>query len=165
MSGPALLPGDEHELVARLAEHPFAAELPEEHLRAMALGAGMVEVDAERYLFRQGGDSQAFYLLVDGDVDLEVAGGGSVPLVIESLHAGDALGWSWLFPPHRWAFDAHCRSAIRALALDAVNLRALIDRDPVLGRDLTRRVAELVIDRLRHTRLQLVSGHAHDHRA
>ncbi len=160
----ALPTGDVHAVVARLAEHPFFAGISREDLARLAEGGALVEFDADRYALRQGGPGETFTLLLEGDVDLEVAGAGP-PLVIESLHAGDALGWSWLFPPHRWAFDAHCRTQVRAIALDARHLRALIDADPVLGRELTHRVAELVADRLRHARLQIVSGHAHDHRA
>lgn len=156
--------GDVHALVARLAEHPFLAGLRREDLARLAEGGALVEFDADSYILRQGRPGETFTLLLDGDVDLEVAGAGP-PLVLESLHAGDALGWSWLFPPHRWAFDAHCRTPVRAIALDARHLRALIDADPVLGRELTQRVAALVADRLRHARLQIVSGHAHDHRS
>lgn len=160
----ALPTGDVHAVVARLAEHPFLAGISRADLERLARGGALVELDADRYVFRQGEPGETFTLLLEGDVDLEVAGAGP-PLVLESLHAGDALGWSWLFPPHRWAFDAHCRTPVRAIVLDAGHLRALIDDDPVLGRELTRRVAELVADRLRHARLQIVSGHAHDHRA
>ena len=27
-------------------------------------------------------------------------------MTIETLDAGEILGWSWLFPPYRWHFDA-----------------------------------------------------------
>lgn len=161
----ALPAGDLHALVSRLAEHPFAAGFDGATLAHLAVGGGLARYPAGSHVFRQGGPARSFHLLLEGDLDLEVAGGASAPLVLESLHAGDALGWSWLFPPYRWAFDAHCRTEVLAVVLDAAHLRAAIDGDPVLGRDLTRRVAELVIDRLRHVRLQLVSGHAHDHRA
>ena len=160
---PGAVPTVDDEVVAQLAAHPFTDGLDAAHLRGMAQGGAIVELAAGQYVFRQGQTSATFHLLLDGDVDLEVSGGGTAPLVLESLHAGDALGWSWLFTPHRWAFDAHCRTPVRAVVLDATHLRALIDHDATIGRDLTRRVAELVIDRLRHARLQLVSGHAHDH--
>lgn len=44
----------------------------------------------------------------------------------------------------------------RALALDAVPLRALCDADSQLGYVLTRRILEVVADRLKATRLQLL---------
>ena len=162
---PALPAGDIHALVARLAEHPFARGLDEPTLALLARGGALLRFPLGSHVFRQGGAAHHFHLLLEGDLDLEVAGGAAAPLVLESLHAGDALGWSWLFPPYRWAFDAHCRTEVRAVVLDAAHLRTVIDGDAELGRELTRRVAELVIDRLRHARLQLVSGHAHDHRA
>jgi CRP/FNR family transcriptional regulator, cyclic AMP receptor protein len=157
--------GDPDHVSAALAGHPFTDGMDLASTRVLAEGAAIIEVEPRRFLFRQGGSADAMYLLLDGDVDLEVAAGGSPPLVLESLHAGDAVGWSWLFPPHSWLFDAHARSFTRAIAVDAARMRAAIAEDPVFGRDLTSRVAELVIDRLRHARLQLVDSWSHDHRA
>ena len=41
-----------------------------------------------------------------GDVALEIVVPGRGPHVVETLHTGEVLGWSWLFPPYRWTFDA-----------------------------------------------------------
>jgi CRP/FNR family transcriptional regulator, cyclic AMP receptor protein len=161
----ALPPGDRDALVASIAQHPFTAGLAGDHLQVLAEHAHTVEVAAGRFVFRQGSPADALYLLLDGDVDLEVAGGGDAPLVLESLHGGDALGWSWLFADQPWLFDAHARSATQAVAVDGHALRTVIDADPVFGRDLTRRVAALVTDRLRHARLALVDSWTHDRRA
>lgn len=164
-AGPALPHGDPDALVASIARHPFAAGMSGDHLRVAAEHAHLSEVAAGSYVFRQGEPADALHLLLDGDVDLEVAGGGDEPLVLESLHAGDALGWSWLFADQPWLFDAHARSPVQAVVIDGAALRAAIDADPVFGRDLTRRVAALVTDRLRHARLALVDSWTHDRRA
>ena len=42
------------------------------------------------------------------------------------------LGWSWLFPPYRWHFDARALSAVRATAFDGACLREKCDADPAL---------------------------------
>ena len=28
------------------------------------------------------------------------------PITLQTLADGEMLGWSWLFPPYRWQFDA-----------------------------------------------------------
>jgi CRP/FNR family transcriptional regulator, cyclic AMP receptor protein len=163
--GQALPEGDLGGLLAAIAHHPFTDGLPAEHLTILAEHAGTIVVEAGRFVFRQGATADALYLLLDGDVDLEVAGGGREPLVLESLHGGDALGWSWLFPGQAWLFDAHARSTTRAVAIDGARLREAVDADAAFGRDLSRRVAALVTDRLRHARLALVDSWTHDTRA
>ena len=40
--------------------------------------------------------------------------------MIETLEAGEVVGWSWLFPPYRWHFDAR---ALDAAAGDRVRRR------------------------------------------
>ncbi len=162
---PALPQGDLDAVRTTIAQHPFAAGLAVDHLAVLAEHAATVVVAAGTFVFRQGAPADTLYLLVEGDVDLEVAGGGAEPLVLESLHGGDALGWSWLFPTQPWLFDAHARSATRAVTIDGDRLRAAVHADAVFGRDLACRVAALVSDRLRHARLQLVDSWTHDRRA
>jgi CRP/FNR family transcriptional regulator, cyclic AMP receptor protein len=161
----ALPHGDLDALRATIARHPFTDGLALAHLGVLAEHAATIAVSAGSFVFRQGAPADALYLLVEGDVDLEVAGGGAEPLVLESLHAGDALGWSWLFPTQPWLFDAHARSTTRAVAIDGERLRAAVADDAEFGRDLACRVAALVSDRLRHARLQLVDSWTHDRRA
>ena len=55
-------------------------------------------------------------------------GGGT--LVIETLDEGDVVGWSWLVPPYRWAFDARALDLTRAVAFDGACLRGKCDDDP-----------------------------------
>jgi hypothetical protein len=71
------------------------------------------------------------------------------------VDAGEVLGWSWLFPPYCWHFDAHAQTLVRAFALDGVCLREKCDRDALLGYQLMRRFAGVVVSRLEATQLQL----------
>ncbi len=76
--------------------------------------------------------------------------------MIETLGPGDVVGWSWLFPPYRWQFDAVALERVAAVALDGACLRAKCDDDTRLGFELTRRFAGVLIDRLQATRLRLL---------
>ena len=53
--------------------------------------------------------------------------------MIETVGPGGAVGWSWLFPPYRWHFDARALDPVGAVAVDAACLRAKADADPALG--------------------------------
>jgi hypothetical protein len=77
-------------------------------------------------------------------------------VVIGTLEAGEVLGWSWLFAPYHWHFDARAVGVVRATAFDGACLRGKCDDDPRLGYELMRRFAAVMIDRLQWTRLQLL---------
>ena len=70
--------------------------------------------------------------------------------------AGEILGASWLVPPFRWTFDARALERTRAIALDAVCVRAKCEQNPELGWDLMKRLAPVLIERMQAARLQML---------
>ena len=66
------------------------------------------------------------------------------------------LGWSWLFAPYRWHFDAR---ALDRRPRDRLRRRLparKCDDDPALGYELMSRFAQVLIERLQWTRLRLL---------
>jgi CRP/FNR family transcriptional regulator, cyclic AMP receptor protein len=157
--------GDADAAVVAIAGHPFCAGLLAEDLAGMAEGASERRLGAGDFVIRHGGLADALYLLVDGDVSLEMADPGRDPTTLETLHGGDTIGWSWLFPPSTWAFDARCRTATSLWCLDGAHLRHLMASDPRFGLELALRVGRLVAERLHATRAQLLAIRWHDDRA
>jgi hypothetical protein len=76
--------------------------------------------------------------------------------VIETLDAGDVVGWSWLFPPYRTHFDARAIVATHTIAFDGACLRTKCESDPAFGYKLIKRFAAVMMDRMQATRLQLL---------
>ena len=107
-------------------------------------------------LFRDGDEADTFYVVRHGSVALETFIPARGAVTIETLEAGEVVGWSWLFPPHRWHFDARALSLVRATSFDGTCLRAKCESDPRLGYDLMSRFAQIVIERLQQTRLRLL---------
>ena len=121
------------------------------------LGCGSkVQFASGSFIFHEGEDADRFFVIQQGMVALEVFVPGRGPHTISTLHAGDVLGWSWLFPPYRWHFDAQALEPTRALAFDAPCLRAICETDHDIGYALVRRFAEIITQRLQATRLQLL---------
>ena len=77
-------------------------------------------------------------------------------MTIDTIQEGEVLGWSWLFPPYRWHFDARALQLTRAVAFDGKCLRDKCDRDHDLGYEMVRRFAEVITQRLQSARLQLL---------
>jgi len=110
----------------------------------------------DEILFREGDDADAFYVIRHGRVALEtfVPARGSV--TIETIDPGEVVGWSWLFAPYRWHFDARALGLVRATQFDASCLRAKCEQDPAFGYDLITRFTQVLIERLQWTRLRLL---------
>ncbi len=112
-------------------------------------------------LFREGEPAEHLYLIRSGTVALETEAPGRGALVIETLHDGDLVGWSWLFEPYRWQFDARATVPTATVTFDGVCLRGKCDADHELGYELMGRFATLLVDRLQATRLQLLDVYGH----
>jgi CRP/FNR family transcriptional regulator, cyclic AMP receptor protein len=144
-----------------LHEAAFFRGLRPETIELVAGCGSNVQYQAGDLLFREGDHADTFFLVRHGSVAIEayVPTGGA--LVIETIDAGDVVGWSWLFPPYRWHFDAHAVTAVRATAFDGACLRGKCDADPALGYELVSRFAQTMIGRLQATRLRLLDVYGH----
>jgi CRP-like cAMP-binding protein len=143
-------------LDAVVAESPVFAGLDQPYLELIAGCASNVVFSAGDYLFREGDPADTFYLVRHGRVMLETFAPGRGALTIETIDDGEVIGWSWLFPPHRWHFDARALDLVRGVVFDAACLRGKIDTDKVFGYELLARFSPLMLERLQATRLQLL---------
>jgi CRP/FNR family cyclic AMP-dependent transcriptional regulator len=139
-----------------LHDVPLFAGLSDEILELLAGCASNVRYADGEVLFREGDEANRFYVVRHGMVALEnfVPPRGSV--TIETIDPGEVIGWSWLFPPYRWHFDAKALGLVRATVFDAACLRGKCEQDPAFGYDLMSRFAQVLIERLQWTRLRLL---------
>jgi CRP-like cAMP-binding protein len=144
-----------------LREHPFFSGLEPEYLALVVGCARNVRFDAGDYLFREGDEADRFFVLRSGHVALEIDAPGRGAIIVQTVGAGGVVGFSWLFEPHRWAFDARAVEPTRALSLDGVCLRMKSEADHGLGYELMQRFARVVVQRLTATRLQLLDVYGH----
>lgn len=139
-----------------LAQHPFLDGMARRHLELLVGCASDVRFDAGKFLFREGEEANRFYFVRQGRVVLEIFSPQRGPIEIETLTAGDVLGWSWLVPPYCWRFDARAVEMTRVIALDGERLRNRCEADKDLGYELLKRFVSIVDRRLQATRLQLL---------
>ncbi len=145
-----------------IADSPVFAGLPERHLAVIAGCAHNDHFAAGARVFDEGEPADRFFLIRKGAIALETHAPGRGALVIETLHRGDVVGWSWLFEPYRWQFDGRARETTRVVSFDGACLRGKCDSDHELGYQLMRRFAASLIERLQATRLQLLDVYGHE---
>jgi CRP-like cAMP-binding protein len=135
---------------------PVFEGMPPDELSLVAGCASNVRFDQGAVLFREGDSADTFFLVRHGAVALELFVPARGAVVIETIEAGEVIGWSWLFPPYRWHFDARALTQVRATAFDGACLRGKCEEDSGLGFDLMSRFAQILIERLQWTRLRLL---------
>jgi CRP-like cAMP-binding protein len=139
-----------------LAEHPFFQGLPPEDIRLLTGCASNVVFKAGETVCREGDEANLFYLIRQGRVALEIYAPERGQVTLQTIGAGEVVGWSWLIPPYKWRFDVRAVELVRAIALDGKCLRGKCDENPRLGYELLKRVAQVFTERLLATRLQLL---------
>ncbi|GAA2403412.1 cyclic nucleotide-binding domain-containing protein [Streptomyces glaucosporus] len=128
---------------------PGSRERLMEHSREVSFPAGA-------RIFEEGRRADRFWVIRTGSVTLDLHVPGRRAVVVETLSPGDLLGWSWLFPPYAWHLGAEALSPVRAVEFDAARVRELCEEDPVLGRAVATKVAEIVAHRLQSARTRLL---------
>jgi CRP-like cAMP-binding protein len=139
-----------------LAEHPFFQGFAPEQVQLIAGCAQNAHFKADTYLFREAETASTFYLLRSGKVALETSLPGPGVVTIETINAGEVVGWSWLFPPYTWHFSARTVEDVLAIVFDGGCLRGKAEQDHHLGYTLAMKFAEVMMRRLQATRLQLL---------
>lgn len=138
--------------------HPFVRGMSAESLATLAACAMPTAFEADQLIFREGEIANRFYLLVEGRVQLEAEAPDQPAVPVDLLGAGDVLGWSWLLPPYTWNFTARTIEPVKAVFFYGTWLRERGEAEPVLGYELMRRTAVVLMHRLQATRQQLVKA-------
>ena len=146
-----------HEGFRRIVcEHSFLAGLDESFCDLVCGCAKNVRFGAGDYLLHEGEAADAFYLIREGRVALEVHVPGQAGITFLTLGPGDIAGVSWLVPPYRWTYDARAIEPVRAISLDAKCLRRKCEEDHDLGYHVMMRFVPILVDRLHATQLQIL---------
>jgi CRP-like cAMP-binding protein len=132
--------------------HPFLNQLSEDHLQSIAAFAMPVHYSRGECIFEQGGMADRFYLIHEGCVSLRASEEDGKWTEIQQLRSGEVLGWSWLFEPYEWQYDAVAVEETHATFFYGTWLREKCEQDPALGFEIMKRIAHVVIGRLQSTR-------------
>jgi len=142
-----------------IAEHPFFHGMDVQFLELLSHRATEKRFETGDLLVEEGGVADAFHLLEHGKVALEVAAPDRPRRTIQTIGRGEVLGWSWLVPPYRWAFDARALKPTHSVVLDAEVLRRALASHPESGYKFLMRLLPVIAQRLENTHLQLLDIH------
>lgn len=139
-----------------IEKHPFLSVINPAFLPYFEECASLRRFASNQQIFHEGNDADHFYLVLSGKIVLGTFVPGLGMVNIQTLSGGDVLGWSWLFPPHRWHFTATTAEPTEVVSLNAQSLRAAAAKDRDFRDELLTRVVKTLLGRLQATRAQLI---------
>jgi CRP/FNR family transcriptional regulator, cyclic AMP receptor protein len=144
-----------------VSEHPFLRGLTHDQLTLLTDCALRARFRAGQVIFREGEEAKLFYLIERGKVVLESGKDYGEPVVVETIGAGDLLGWSWMMPPYKWHFTARAIEPTVAIHFAGTILREYCQRDHSLGFELHKRMSAVMMKRLQAARQKMLAIHTH----
>ncbi len=134
----------------------FLRDLTDDLIDQLADVARIVDFPAGSVIFRQGEAATTLYLVVRGNVSLEICAAGVGCKRILTVGSGELLGWSPVLEQGRLSATARTISATQAVAFSGAQVLALCEQDPRFGYEFMKRAALALAKRLNATRLQLL---------
>ncbi len=135
----------------------FFADLTEGELRTIQEICHEENHKAGSLIFTEDTPAEHLYVLKKGKVsiDIKVASGNYLSVLTVSRFA-EPFGWSALAAPFRFSASARCIEDSTIFSIDGKRLMELIERDYRMGFLIMRRIAKVISERVRDTRLQLI---------
>jgi CRP/FNR family cyclic AMP-dependent transcriptional regulator len=143
-------------LIQSLREIEFLHDMEPEHLDKIANIAHIRDFDENDVVFRQGQAAECLYLVMFGNVSVEVDTPGLGRKEIFTIGPGEIVGWTSLVDRSCYTTWATTPESARLVQLNVADLLRICDRDRDFGYDLMRRTVVALAKRLKKTRQQLV---------
>jgi len=140
-------------LEPKLRQHKFTVGMTDGQIASLAELATEVAFDENEVVLLDGQRANAFYLVTQGSVAVELRTPRYV-VCVAAVTAESAFGWSALLDQQDTAFQVRAREHTTALRLDGPRLRALCRKDPALGVEILHRTLQLVAGRVRSTEIR-----------
>jgi CRP-like cAMP-binding protein len=139
-----------------LQESSLVQDLTPDQLQKLAAISHEAVFSEGQVIFRENDLGELVYLVREGQIAIEQYVPGQGRTTILTVGPDQILGWSALFPAARKTAGARAMEPTETIAINASQLRDLMHEDHDLGCTLLWRVAEVIANRLRATRLQLM---------
>ncbi len=152
------------ELLNILKRFPAWGELPDDILQELTQLGELQTHQAGELLFREGEQHPYLYLLLSGQLVLEVQVHGRGGVELLTLTAGELVGWSPLIQARPMSLNATARSDLEVIRFDSRRLRELCESNHCFGYHFMRLAALAFAKRLSATRLQLLDLYAETER-
>ncbi len=143
-------------LLDMLEDLDFLKGIRPEHLGMIAGLGELREVPADTVLFQEGKEACSVYLVLEGEIALEMNVPGDGSVVIQKAGPGELVGWSPVLRLGPVTATARTRTRCRLVSFNVRWLLDLFQKAPYFGMEFLRRAAATMARRLDATRRRLL---------
>jgi CRP-like cAMP-binding protein len=145
-----------------LRRYPFFANLSDTQLKEIAMLAEEESFAKGDNILQENQPALYLCLLLEGSADLIYASRGAQnkEFTIGQVNSGEIFGMSALIMPHQLTATVRSSTPGRLLKIHATKLRELCDNDCSMGYILVSHIAQVAMERLYYTRVQLAAAWA-----
>lgn len=147
---------EKSDIVAAISDNFIFSSLEPEELEFLASTASEETMDSGHVVFHHGERAREFFLILDGEVSVEIPAIEGPTLFLQHLQSGQVLGWSWLIPPYQWSFMARSEKPSRVLRFDGAKVLERCEADPRFGYHLLKAFSALMSERLGNARRRIM---------
>jgi CRP-like cAMP-binding protein len=147
---------DKAGIVAALKDNSIFSALDPEELEFLAGAATTEQMEPGHVVFRLGERARHFYLILSGEIAIEIPAIEGPTLFLQHLKPGQVLGWSWLIPPYQWSFMARTEQPAEVIRFDGATVLERCESDPSFGYHLLRAFSAMMSERLGHARRRIM---------
>jgi CRP-like cAMP-binding protein len=142
-----------------LRRFPFFNDLTDEELKSIAMISNEEKHEANTFICRERGKAEKLYVLLEGTVEvmIDTDEEGLEHETVSTLKYGDAFCWSAVVEPFVLTASIFAATPVVVIAIDGAGLRAMFELDCHLGYRVLQKASQVVSDRLRDTRIQMLS--------
>jgi len=149
--------------ITELKKCDYLSDISDDQYARLAEVACEEQYEVGQSLTRQGRSAERVYLIVEGLVGLYLELGPMSHRLVQSAANGQMIGWgSIAVPPRRSTATAKAIETTRVLAFDSNALKALFEKDALLGCRFYRAALSAVTTRLMNAYTQLMGVTIHD---
>lgn len=128
-----------------------------EELKRIAELAEVEEFEPGDYIFREGDEAGKIYIVLEGRVSIEIPVGPGKTVQVYTMTKWRFFGYPALLRSRKYTTNARCLDRVRVVSIPANDLEELFKKNCTCGYLVMKRVAELIAQKLRDTRMQLIS--------
>jgi CRP/FNR family transcriptional regulator, cyclic AMP receptor protein len=138
-----------------LRRYTYFAGITDEGLKQIAMIADEQAIPANTRIFNEGDSANHMLIITQGEINIEFQLGSGELRIVDTMVAGDLLGWSALVEPYKMTANGTTTKSTELIRFDGIKLRQLCEKDTAVGYHLVMQIAKLLAHRLEGASVQL----------
>jgi CRP-like cAMP-binding protein len=134
-------------VTSQLSAQDVFSYLRPEQVNAIHNVSKVIAYQPGKVVYSQGEKATHLYVVLEGQVDLQLPGRKGFSILIESLRHGAIFGACSAFGSGTYMLTARCMVDSKILKIEAAVLRHLLDNDCVMGYALQRHLTDIYFKR------------------